>query len=392
MLPGIDASSAAARSALRGSNSETPAAVTRVIEARATGSAGDVRDEAVARFNRVALGTAFSAEILSRIQGDNFLVRVDGSELSMQLPPGAQPGERLQLNLAATAPNLTFLLTLPGGASAATELSPTARLIDQILQRLSQESASGPLRGTLPLVGAGNPDPAQMATALRNALASSGLFYESHVALWSQGQWDHAALLREPQAQEGRFLLTSYVPDPTGKAVPAGADAAAANSDNAARAIFDGDTARLIGQQLNVLEQGQVHWQGECWPGQRLDWQVHAQPQPESDQSGDASGNGAAPTERSWESVLQLELPRLGTINARLRLSGASLRLQLQAGAESTATLLRSGSGQLADALAQASGAAPSSPDGAAAGASLRLDQLLINAGPSSENSTEAGR
>jgi hypothetical protein len=211
-----------------------------------------------------------------------------------------------------------------------------------------------------------------------------------------------SALLKEPQAQAGRFLLTSTTPNATqdlsgalsgadhGSAAPflmldvarnsaseavtseaasrlangggpdlAGMVAAnaAAGLDSASQtATFDAATARLIGQQLGVLEQGQVRWQGECWPGQRIDWQV---------QEDSAENRGTQPqAQRGWDSTLRLELPRLGKVSASIHLSGTSLRMQLHVANPAAVQELRQGGAALADAVA-ASGA--------------RLDQLVVS-------------
>jgi hypothetical protein len=46
------------------------------------------------------------------------------------------------------------------------------------------------------------PGATRPACALRDAVASSGLFYESHVAEWAEGKRPLASLLLEPQMQK----------------------------------------------------------------------------------------------------------------------------------------------------------------------------------------------
>jgi hypothetical protein len=373
MLPGVDA---------RGTG-----AVVRVEATSAVARIADVRSETADRFERIAVGTAFQAQVLSRLADNSFLVRVGDADLHMPLPQGTQTGDRLQLTLAGATPRPTFYLALPAAAQAepAAVLSSTGRLIDQILHSLPDSAASTPLRGAMPLVASPDAGAPRLAAALQGALEQSGMFYESHVALWAEGAWPMSSLQKEPQAQAGHFLLTSYQPTAApglpmpaganaGPAVPSTADAthgdssgsdrvpgaaasAAGNPVDAPRqAIFDADTARLIGQQLGALEQGQVRWQGECWPGQRMEWQV------QEDSGGNTGANADA--RRIWDSTLLLELPRLGKVSATIHLSGNSVRMQLQVADPAAAQELRQGGAALADAVA-ASGS--------------RLDQLAVS-------------
>lgn len=373
MLPGVDA---------RGTG-----AVVRVEATPAVARIADVRSESADRFERIAVGTAFQAQVLSRLADNSFLVRVGDADLHMLLPQGTQTGDRLQLTLAGATPRPTFYLALPAAAQAepAAVLSSTGRLIDQILHSLPDNAANTPLRGAMPLVASPDAGAPRLAAALQGALEQSGMFYESHVALWAEGAWPMSSLQKEPQAQAGHFLLTSYQPTATsglpmpanaGPAFPSAADAAHGGSsgsdgvsgaaasaagvpiDTPRQAIFDADTARLIGQQLGALEQGQVRWQGECWPGQRMEWQV------QEDSAGNGGASPAPDARRSWDSTLRLELPRLGKVSATIHLLGNSVRMQLQVADPAAAQELRQGGAALADAVA-ASGS--------------RLDQLAVS-------------
>ena len=59
---------------------------------------------------------------------------------------------------------------------------------------------------------------------------------------------------------------------------------------------IDAESAQRINLQLQTLETNRVAWQGELWPGQKLEWEV----------SEDAPKSTAAPNEQSsWTSTVR---------------------------------------------------------------------------------------
>ena len=100
----------------------------------------------------------------------------------------------------------------------------------------------------------------------------------------------------------------------------------------------------LVQQQLNALETRQMMWQGNVWPGQDMQWEVHEQvPQ-----------NPAMEGQRQWVTQIQLDLPNLGVVAATLRLNSAGLSLKLNAGTAQTRAVLGGASSGLVSALADA--------------------------------------
>ena len=100
----------------------------------------------------------------------------------------------------------------------------------------------------------------------------------------------------------------------------------------------------LVQQQLNALETNQMMWQGNIWPGQEMQWEVHEH----------ASRNPAEEGARQWVTQIQLDLPNLGAVEATLRLNSAGLSLSLNASTPGTRTILGSASSKLASALSDA--------------------------------------
>ena len=166
-------------------------------------------------------------------------------------------------------------------------------------------------------------DTGPLAAALREALEHSGLFYESHLKQWHQGQRERVALLAEPQAT--RATLATRATQDLGSLIATAEDQA---------------TVRVIRAQLDTLDTGCIRWEGELWPGMAMQWQLQrdnrAQDHVASDHS-QHSDEFTEPTEsteltepkRAWMSTLQLTLPVLGDIRAQLTIQDHTLGLTL---------------------------------------------------------------
>jgi hypothetical protein len=301
-----------------------PGPVAPITAPRAVAVLGDTGQEGLRRLLGLELGRAYSAQLLSRLPDGDFVVGIAGTAARMNLPAGSQVGDQLLLTLIGKEPRPRFLLQQAEQPQPpAPSLSPAARLIDSLLQTGRADA----LPGTTPLLPDAEAAAAQaapLAAALRGALEHSGLFYESHVAQWAAGERSIEQLLREPQMQAA-----------ASSGLQPGADAAA-----------------LPAMQLDALEQRRVAWHGELFPGQPLRWEVRAsgerEPEPQA---------GAGDEPRAWNSELKLELPGLGALQISLGLRADRLQLQLAAGAEDSAALLRSEGAALALAL-QAAGIA----------------------------------
>lgn len=311
---------------------------------------GDPRLDTLQRTLATMLGSQVPVSVLAR-QGDgSFLVRVADTLARMQLPPDTQPGAQLTMKVLAASPQPSLQLdeaTLhasppsPGaqaGALAAVvahsaghtgarhdaaELSPAARLLAQVLSGASGDEATGPLtskltplQGTAPLLPHGVPDPAQLAGRLEQAIAKSGLFYESHVAEWAEGKRSLDDLMQEPQARNA-------------PGTPA-ADPAA---------------ARMINLQLASHEQAQLMWQGQLAPGLPVECRIARE--------GRRPAGDGSESEPTWRSGLRLRFAALGEVEASLSLRGRVLRIDLQA-APDVLAYLRDGAPRLEESLAAA--------------------------------------
>ena len=349
--------------------------MTPLTPVKATRPADTVADPRQAEFQRSLqglIGKSMQGQVLARMGDGSYLVRVAGTPARMQLPAGAQLGTEIPLTLIginprpsfqignnrdqAAAPLLTYadaeaepdaaearspqagaaqagtrasstaatllsrapltpanLLPDLAGDSPAPELSTTARAISSVLSQA--ESAPGTplaLVGKTPLMAAPGANPAQLAQKLHDAVGSSGLFYESHVAEWAEGKRPLASLLLEPQMQKAA----------PGETPRTGTDLA---------------SAQLINLQLHTHEQARVQWQGEAWPGQKMQWDI-SQDAPEGQQHAGTEGDEEA---TAWRSNVRFQFPLLGDLAAHVVLQGGRVAIQLQAGSETSADTLR---------------------------------------------------
>ena len=349
--------------------------MTPMTPVKGTRPADTVADPRQAEFQRSLqglIGKSMQGQVLARMGDGSYLVRVAGTPARMQLPAGAQLGAEIPLTLIGINPRPSFqignardqaahpLLTyadaeaepeaaaargaqagaaqagmrtgstaaallgrapltptnlLPdlAGDTPAPELSTTARAISSVLvQAESVPGAPLSLVGKAALMATPGADPAGVAQKLRDAVASSGLFYESHVAEWAEGKRPLASLLLEPQMQKAA----------PGETPRTGTDLA---------------SAQLINLQLHTHEQARVQWQGEAWPGQKMQWDI-SQDAPEGQQHAGTQGDEEA---TAWRSNVRFQFPLLGDLAAHVVLQGGRVAIQLQAGSEASADTLR---------------------------------------------------
>lgn len=356
-------------------NSSRPAAAIEPVTPAF--SATDARQALYQRLLQIDIGKQVMSEVLSQLDDGHFLVRIDGTPARMAMPDGTRVGDKQPLVLVAREPRPTFLLASFSG-SAPTSLSNTGRLIDHILQAAQQGGTAPAIQAKSPLLPhAAAMDASRLADTLHESLEFSGVFYESHVQQWASGTRSLAELHREPQSGLPPLLAQQEVASdpssrPTGlppmqqpaerlPGLPAAGQEqlhAQANTDvdiiitgqGSTLPVMEPEAAKLIGIQLNVLEQQRTQWQGELWPGQKIQWDI------EQDRKGEAGqdSKNKVSTEPSWTSTVKFYLPALGDIAATIHLTGDRVRVDIDANDSATVDALRAKSAMLADALAAA--------------------------------------
>lgn len=194
----------------------------------------------------------------------------------------------------------------------------------------AQAEQAAALNNARPLPTAG-----AFAQALRQTLQGSGLFYESHLTDMVYGKRTPESLRGEPQAGLPKAPPVA-MPKPTlppqtqtqssttSSAVltlSSQAEAAPSTTPGAPVAGLHPDTNGVVRQQLEILANQVIHWQGQPWPEAEMDWEIRRDPYGESPEDPDSH----------WATRLTLHLPRLGEVEARLSLAGSQLVMQLTA-------------------------------------------------------------
>lgn len=342
--------------------------------------------EIQARLPQLLPGQQFTANIQRSLPDGTFQAVVAGRSYTLALNHAAKAGDSLELIVTRSTPNAVFAqLANPAGTGAEAavrpNLSPTGQLISFLLtgQPAAQATALAagkPLVATPPVATS-----APLAAAIRQAVAQSGLFYESHQLQWLSGKMDTAALQREPQsgfAQPRGAAPGGQGAAPQGAATPASSSAtpqaqaglarlagnAAAitgisesaetdgSSERLAEALRGGAQARLapvperlmplVHQQLDGMATQQYVLHGQAWPAQHFELTLEDPGQ---------QGNGQGEDATDWNTTLRLKMPRLGSVEARLQLTREGVAIRLSAADAETATKLERGQAELASAL-----------------------------------------
>lgn len=316
-------------------------------------------------------GQRFFATLQRTLPDGTFQALVAGKQVTLALNTSAKSGDTLELIVSETTPKAVFArLANPeagqGNSSAPSTLSQTGKLISFLLTG-QPASKPVPLANNQPLLASPPANGAALVPMLRQAVAQSGLFYESHQARWLSGMTDLPALQREPQAQFGAQVAQLAQRSAPGAASSPAAQAAAGTTTAAAGAATGSEGARSTGamlsaeasqvkaapipertlnvvhQQLDALATQQYIWHGFAWPGQKMEWVI----EDPRDEGGGSEGDELA----EWNTTLRLTLPRLGGMEAQLHLTPAGVAVRLRADDPEAVRALEAGQAGLAEAL-----------------------------------------
>lgn len=290
---------------------------------------------------------------------------------------------------------------VPSGAPSSTQthFSPAARTIADVLLRFPAPPTV--LRPQAPLMSAQeSPSAPVLASRLEASVRDSGLFYESHLKRWFQGEATRQQLLREPQMQPGPRPAGMFVPSFTSavlSAAPASALLASqtsasilpntslvpvtgdklllerpvmlppspnapqsplvgerrelpqlpvvlpANSElevssRAPKEIVHESLQGLVRQQLEMLVMPTLRWEGDVWAGIFMALVVNL-----PGRDGQKSGADDEEAEEGWRSEMQLDVPNLGSFSIALSLYHGALSIDLTTDNASTQQRLEEG-------------------------------------------------
>ncbi|OGT01276.1 MAG: hypothetical protein A2Z65_07130 [Gallionellales bacterium RIFCSPLOWO2_02_58_13] len=345
------------------------------------------------------VGQQLQGTVQAKVSEGLFKVQLAGQTIQMRLPGNIQSGDTLNLRVVSTNPRLTFSISASlNPISTPEQIGSSARMLSSLADRPLERPTIQQIARNIVWQSAGQaPDSKQLAGALRQALSNSGLFYESHQAQWVRGERSTLQLLVEPQNQltgksppvPGQNQASQGKPMDGRPAPPANASPATGAQDkttgdsglatvrapalsalqqtqtgerlappanstpsSAAQAKAAGDSglpiARellpLVQQQLHTLETHQITWIGQVWPNQEMHWEIRGQPEHRHQQQ----------DERQWSTEMELTLPRLGNVRARLAFSANGLSLALKAADSATVEIFNRNLPHLKNSLADA--------------------------------------
>lgn len=296
-------------------------AVQRIMPVLAVGSIGSTSQQLASTIAQLVQGQVYQGKVVTRLEGGTFLVNVTGPQvhdltLKMNLGQQTQLGQTLALEYLHDSPTLTFMLKQPNANVGAetVKLSHTGHLLGQYLQQAEAQGVPKRFEAT-EVVTQFPSKPALVAQDLKHAVSQSGLFYESHLQAFSQGQTPISQLRQEPQNQ------SNFTP------------------------------ATMLFQQLAVLENQRLSWQGEVWSGQPMTWDVYEQRLPSERER--AANQPTPETVRAIASEMTLDFPNLGKISVKLSLVEGRMRVHMTGEAPPTLTLLQQQKPQLAEAISK---------------------------------------
>lgn len=301
---------------------------------------------------RLEPGQQLQGSVQSKVSEGLFKVQVAGQTLQMRLPGNIRSGDTIKLEVIATQPRITFsMVASTNPLSTPEQIGATARILSNLaelpLERpIVQQLGNKAVWDTAQQV----PDTRLLAGALRDTLGKSGLFYESHQAQWVRGERSTNQLLEEPQNLLTGRNMPLFAADQ--RSAPDKAAAAQVRQNAMMPAEAGGDLPlpvakellHLVQQQLHTLEHHHLVWMGQVWPGQQMQWEIQGEPEQQSHQQ----------DERQWSTEMELALPRLGDVHARLVFAESGLRLTLNAADSATVDLFNRDLPKLKNSLADA--------------------------------------
>lgn len=150
-----------------------------------------------------------------------------------------------------------------------------------------------------------------LAKQVSAAVENSGLFYESHLQQWANGQRSTDQLVREPQARFGPEQVISEK----------GVNPSAVEQ-----------SVKLVTAQLATLDTNRISLAMSGLLGQPV--QIDIEPDHENDTDQSAEEQGGEPA-RPWVARLKLDMAHLGELQVRVRMIGSQCDVQISGSAHS---------------------------------------------------------
>lgn len=291
-------------------------------------------------------GQQVRGDVLASLGGGRFMLDVAGKAMEFALPRGVGVGSRLQLFFITADPGPTFLLAR-FGAAGDSSVSSAGRWIGNLLETTPEGSGAAKTARLLSIIlGEPPTDPAHVSQTLEKNLKGSGLFYESHLTRWFGGEYPLDEILKEPQGKLSslkQMALNQHqeLADESGQTMKLAPERVMVQegvrhgiASTGAEGMADPRTLPIVQEQLATLQNGQLLFKGELFQGQQMEWSVRER---------EAQRNRDGSRERSWETTLALELPRLGSIKAEIVLEEGRVSVRMSAKQAATGEKLEHG-------------------------------------------------
>lgn len=277
-------------------------------------------------------GQQLRGEVLTALGGGRFMVQVAEKNLEFMLPKGIERGNLLNLFFITEEPRQTFLMAR-FGSPGDSQVSETGRWLSTLLSETTGQLPAGATFGILKTLLSGPASDAPLlGRMLQQGLRESGLFYESHLARWFGGDYPLEEILREPQgrlsprlALEGKHISPS-AEELVRASIKAGstelmeAVVKKAGTSMSHEGIADQHSLPIVGEQMSALQNGQLMFRGDLFPGQPMEWTIAER---------DAGRNQAGERERGWETSINITLPNLGPVSALLTFDGSQVSVKV---------------------------------------------------------------
>ncbi|MEK9816768.1 MAG: flagellar hook-length control protein FliK, partial [Limnobacter sp.] len=149
-----------------------------------------------------------------------------------------------------------------------------------------------------------------LAKQVSAAVENSGLFYESHLQQWANGQRSTDQIAREPQARFGQEQVISEK----------GLNPSAVDQ-----------SVKLVTAQLAALDNNRISLALSGLLGHPVQIDI----EPDHEQAGDQEEPNSEEPARPWVARLKLDMAHLGELNVRVRMVGSQCDVQITGSARS---------------------------------------------------------
>ena len=208
-----------------------------------------------------------------------------------------QLSSQLQAEQASSATTLPTDNATQQGASSANNKTEQRASIQQNQQINNVSPSNNGMTGVL-------------AKQVSAAVENSGLFYESHLQQWANGQRSTDQLSKEPQARFGQEQVISEK----------GLNPSAVDQ-----------SAKLVSAQLATLDTNRISLALSGLLGQPVQLEI----EPDNEDKDSQDQQGSEEPARPWVARLKLDMAHLGELQVRVRMIGSQCDVQISGSAHS---------------------------------------------------------